>query len=105
MGRAPLLADKPIIGPIWVRLRDFVISLWLVANLRGRLQAQAQRSQQLTEQLADQEARLIAQDQESAAQAHDSGAMAVQVIHLQRRLDELEARLAALEKGGDPPEA
>ena len=99
MGREPLLANRPIIGPIWVKLRDFFTCITLVPQLHDRLEAQAAHDALIAAQLADQEARLVEQDQGQSAIIHDAGELTVQVKALRRQVAALEARLAEFESG------
>ena len=97
----PFRSQVALVGPLIVRFRALwngVAARWYVRPL---LQQQNRFNRQVVARLHDQDARLVAQDQEQTALAHDLAELSAQLAQANRLLGVIEQRLARLEARGE----
>ena len=101
----PFHSETALIGPLIARFRTLwnnVATRWYVRPL---LQQQNKFNRLLVERLHDHEQRLLAQDREQSALAHDLAELEAQLVQTNRLLASIDERLARLESDKRPQES
>jgi hypothetical protein len=100
----PFRSSTRFVGPIIARLRSLWNSVSTKWYVRPMLQQQNEFNRLLVERLRDHDARLIEQDREQTALAHNLAEVTAQLQQTNRLLHAIERRLQRLEEsvpGGD----
>ena len=97
----PFVSQTPLVGPIIARFRELwngVSTKWFV---RAIVQQQNEFNDLVVRRVNDLDVRFIEQDREGVLLTHSVAELSGRVIQLQRQINQLEARLAQLEKGNN----
>lgn len=94
----PFRSPTRVVGPLIARLRSLWNSVATKWYVRPLLQQQNQLNRMLVERLQDHDVRLLEQDREQTASAHDLAEITAQLQHTNRLLQSIDRRLQRLEE-------
>ena len=93
----PFTSHTPLIGPLIIRFRSAWNSVAAKWYVRPLLEQQNKFNQQTASIIEEQTRWQLTQDQENAALTREVARLTIQIVHLNRQLDQLCARVEQLE--------